>query len=344
MSSPSLNIVKRHCLVQDNCLAIPAFAQAWVEVEELDELQAALELAKKEDWPVMVMGSGSNVVLGDQIPGLVIHNKLHGISVEERSGGKVRVRSASGENWHELVTYCVRRGYFGIENLALIPGTVGAAPIQNIGAYGVELDSVLHSLKAMDVETGEIQKFSPNDCQFSYRDSVFKNELKDRYIITEVCLELSTLADPKADYPSLADYLLSHSLVASPENIYAAVCHIRREKIPHPAEIPNVGSFFKNPILPGDQASAILSKHPDLPNWPQEDGRVKLSAAALIEAQGWKGAYRKGVGIHDNHALILVNPGHESGSAVLQFAADVQASVEKAYGIELHIEPRCYPD
>lgn len=344
MPSHSLNVIKRHCLVKDNCLAIPAFAEAWVEVEELEELQAALELARKESWPVMVMGSGSNMVLGDQIPGLIIHNNLRGISVEERSGEKVRIRCAAGENWHELVTDCVGRGYYGIENLALIPGTVGAAPIQNIGAYGVELDSVLQSLKAMDIETGEVRKFSREDCQFSYRDSIFKNELRDRYIITEVCLELSKLPELKADYPSLADYLLSHSLIASPENIYAAVCHIRRERIPHPAEIPNVGSFFKNPLVSEAKAQEIMSQLPDLPNWPQDDGRVKLSAAALIEAQGWKGKYRKGVGIHENHALILVNPGHESGAAVLEFAADVQKSVEQAYGVELQIEPRCYPD
>lgn len=344
MNSRSLKVVKRHCLVQNNCLAIPAFAEAWVEVEDLDELKLALELAHKESWPVMVMGSGSNIVLGDQIPGLVIHNKLHGISVEERSGDKVRIRCASGENWHELVTYCVGRGYYGIENLALIPGTVGAAPIQNIGAYGVELDSVLHSLKAMEVETGDVRKFSPKDCNFSYRDSAFKNELKDRYVITEVCLELSKLSQPKSDYPSLAEYLLSHSLMDSPENIYAAVCEIRRKKIPHPAEIPNVGSFFKNPLVSSDKAGAVLKLLPNLPHWPQPSGMVKLSAAALIEAKGWKGAHRKGVGIDENHALILVNPGHESGAAVLDFAADIQASVEQAYGIELQIEPRCYPD
>lgn len=344
MNSHNLKVVRHHCLVQDNCLAIPAFAEAWVEVEDQDELKLALELAQKEKWAVIVIGSGSNLVLGDHISGLVIHNKLRGISVEERPGDKVRLRCASGENWHELVTYCVGRGYYGIENLALIPGTVGAAPIQNIGAYGVELDSVLQSLKAMDVTTGEVRKFSLNDCKFSYRDSAFKNELKDRYVITEVCLELSKLPVPKADYPSLSEYLLSHSLVASPENIYAAVCHIRREKIPHPAEIPNVGSFFKNPLVSSEQAQKMLEQLPDLPNWPQPDGRVKLSAAALIEAKGWKGTYRKGVGIHENHALILVNPGHESGSAVLEFAADIQASVEQAYGVELQIEPRCYPD
>lgn len=344
MKTPSLKIKPRHCLVQDNCLAVPAFAQAWVEVEDLDELQDALKLAQDEEWPALVMGSGSNIVLGDQLSGLVIHNALRGISVEERPGDKVRIRCASGENWHELVTYCVGRGYYGIENLALIPGTVGAAPIQNIGAYGVELDSVFQSLKAVEIATGDVRKFSRDDCHFAYRDSIFKNELRDRYIITEVCLELSKLAHPQAEYPSLASYLLGHSLVASPENIYAAVCHIRREKIPHPSEIPNVGSFFKNPVVSEAQAGEVMEKLPELPHWPLEDGRVKLSAAALIEAQGWKGKYRKGLGIHENHALILVNPGHESGASVLEFAAEIAKSIAAAYGIELQIEPRCYPD
>lgn len=339
----AIKVRENHCLVQANTLAIPAFAEAWTWVTDKEDLDNAVKLATEHDWPLLPLGSGSNVVLGDRLPGLVVSMEMRGVQVEERPGDKLRVKCAAGENWHELVTQCVGRGFYGLENLALIPGTVGAAPIQNIGAYGVELGEVFVSLQAMDLASGQMRRFSHEECGFRYRDSVFRNELSDRYVITEVCLELSRKPVPRVEYPSLATYLEEHSLEANPANIYAAVCQIRRERLPQPEEIPNAGSFFKNPIVDRATADRVLADYPAMPHWPQPDGGVKLPAAALIESQGWKGWMRRGVGIHERHALILVNPGHESGSTVLAFAAEIAESVYQAFGIELQIEPRCYP-
>ncbi len=342
--SPTPKIRENHCLVQANCLAVPAIAEAWTQVEDLDALHSCLDLVRRRQWPLLPMGSGSNLVLADRIPGLVMHMALSGRQVEERPHDCVRVRVAAGENWHELVSWCVERGYYGIENLALIPGTAGAAPMQNIGAYGVELEECFHSLEAVEIATGETCHFSRAECGFRYRYSRFKDELANRFVITKICLELSRQPAPRADYPSLASCMQAQDLAQTPENVFAAVCQVRRDRIPDPAAIPNVGSFFQNPILDAAPAQAVLARYPQLAHWVLDDGRVKFAAAALIEAQGWKGRLRKGVGVHERHALVLVNPGHESGAAVLAFAREIQQSVQQAYGIDLQIEPRCYPD
>ncbi len=339
-----LRIHRQHSLLGHNTLAIPAIAEAWAEISGEDDLQAAIRLAREHSWPILPLGGGSNLVLGDRVPGLVLSVEMHGIGVEERPDGKVRLRCAAGENWHDMVTYAVDCGYYGAENLALIPGSVGAAPIQNIGAYGVELEEILVSLTAVNLRSGEPRNFRREDCRFSYRDSIFKHELRDQYCITEVCLELSTQPKARADYPVLVQYLRAHDLRETPENIYAAVCEIRRQRLPLPAEVPNAGSFFKNPLVSPARAEAILQQHPELPHWPQQDGRIKLAAAALIDLLGWKGRMREGVGVHENHALVLINPGRQSASTLLAFAAEIQLSVRQAFGLELEIEPRCYPD
>ncbi|MFN6113156.1 MAG: UDP-N-acetylmuramate dehydrogenase, partial [Bacteroidota bacterium] len=285
-----------------------------------------------------ILGWGSNLVPTSDVDGLVIY-----LRIRERStcvdGDIVHVRLGAGEVWHDVVEWTVNQGWGGMENMALIPGTVGAAPMQNIGAYGVEQASIFEECEALDRETGKIVRFLPQDCAFGYRESVFKHEHRDRMIITSVTYRLSTKPTVNTTYRDVSEELALMS-VTEPTimDVMNAVVSVRRRKLPDPAVIGNTGSFFKNPIVDAAVAERLRSEYPEAPSYPQSDGRVKLAAAWLIDQCGWKGARRGDAGVHDRQALVLVNHGAASGDEILALASAIQSSVLERFGISLERE------
>jgi UDP-N-acetylmuramate dehydrogenase len=321
-------------------LRLPARAAALRDVADPEELRAALAEARDLGLPVLPLGEGSNVVFAGDVEALVLRYRGRGRRVLAEDGGAVLLRVAAGENWHELVCWALGRGYFGLENLALIPGTMGAAPIQNIGAYGVELAPLVTAVHAVFTASGEAVQLSAADCAFGYRDSVFKGKLRDAVVITHVDLRLPRQPAPATAYPSLAAYLEERRLAASPENIFHAVVALRRARLPDPASTPNAGSFFKNPVLEPARAAALRARFPAMPQFEVAGGR-KLAAGWLIEHCGWKGVREGGVGVHAEHALVLVNDRGDGGE-LMALAARIRASVAETFGCELEIEPRIY--
>ncbi|WP_323844138.1 UDP-N-acetylmuramate dehydrogenase [Microbulbifer magnicolonia] len=327
-----------------NTLAIAARAAYFARVESLEQLREALEFARSKKLPIFPLGGGSNIVLTGDFPGLVILVVLRGLSLESNDCG-TSVAAAAGENWHQLVMHTVGQGMGGLENLALIPGKIGAAPIQNIGAYGVELCDTFVNLQALHIPTGELHEFSATECKFGYRDSIFKGPARDQYIITRVHLQLSRDWRPQLDYPALQQHLAEHGHSVgdlTPADVASAVIDIRNSKLPSPDDIPNAGSFFKNPLVDGDCYERLRKIHPDLVAFPSGD-QWKLAAGWLIDRAGWRGARRNSVGVHERQALVLVNPGRGSGAEVTGLAAEIAADIRSKFGVELEPEPRYYP-
>ncbi len=322
-----------------NTLGLTAQARAGCQVRSLTDLQQLCTDPELKNWPRLVLGGGSNLVLIQDFPGLVLQMCSRGIVLEGvNEGGLVLVRASAGESWHGLVEWCLAQGLGGLENLSLIPGTVGAAPIQNIGAYGVELQQVLHSVTYFDWLTQETVVLSNSECCFSYRDSIFKHELKDRAVILEVVLALPQNWRPNLQYAELAQ-ALAHLTDPTPQQISAAVCAIRRRKLPDPTVLGNVGSFFKNPVLTADAFARVQQQFPDVVSYQQADGTVKLAAGWLIDQCGWKGKRLGPMGVYDKQALVLVNHGGARGEHVLALAQQIQADVQARFGVALEPEP-----
>ncbi|AQG81243.1 UDP-N-acetylmuramate dehydrogenase [Spirosoma montaniterrae] len=337
-----VNIQSHVCLKPYNTFGIDVRARYWVEVNHEDDLPALLHLTEFLDTPKLILGGGSNVLLCHDFDGLVVKMSIQGIDVVREDDEHIYLKAGAGIVWHELVMYCVERGYAGMENLSLIPGTVGAAPMQNIGAYGVELEQIFDSLTAVHIKTGDIQTFNHADCAFGYRESVFKHNLKGQYIITSVTFRLAKQPTFHTRYGAIRETLADMGV--SDENltiraISDAVMHIRRSKLPDPADIGNAGSFFKNPEIPQTQFEALKAQHDDLPGYPLADtDRVKVPAGWLIERAGWKG-YRSGdAGVHAKQALVLVNYGKATGDEILNLARQVQSSVQERFGISISPE------
>ncbi|WP_444939031.1 UDP-N-acetylmuramate dehydrogenase [Microbulbifer sp. JMSA002] len=327
-----------------NTLAISARSAHFARVQNLDQLREALAFARTQKLPILPLGGGSNVVLTDDFPGLVIQVDLRGLLIEPNSQGHT-IEAAAGENWHQLVMATVSSGIGGLENLALIPGKIGAAPIQNIGAYGIELCDRFTSLQAMEVATGELHDFTKDDCGFAYRDSVFKGRLRDQYVITQVNLQLPQDWQPRVDYPALRQYISQHNWDAdhpTPTQIAQAVIDIRSNKLPLPTEIPNAGSFFKNPVVDTDLYQSLKAEHPDLVAFAAGED-WKLAAGWLIDRAGWRGLRRSAVGVHERQALVLINPGRGAGRELVQLAQDIAADIHSKFGVSLEPEPRFYP-
>ena len=320
-----------------NTFGLDATAGLLVEIESEEDL---LDLPALDPERDLVLGGGSNVVLVDTVPGTVFLNRVRGIAVIEDDGDACLVEVGAGENWHGLVDWSLDHGLNGLENLALIPGCAGAAPIQNIGAYGVELESVLESVTCWDWREAGWHMFSRADCRFSYRDSRFKQE-PDRYLVSSIRLRLRRSFEPVLSYAGLAEEL-ERSGITRPtaRDVADAVVRLRRQKLPDPAVEGNAGSFFKNPVVDAATADALLGRCPELPVWSQPDGRCKLSAGWLIEACGLKGAAEGGAAVSERHALVLVNRGSATGRDVATLAARVQAAVADRFGVELEPEPR----
>ena len=283
-------------------------------------------------------------MLTGDFPGLALHLGMRGLEFEALDDG-VRIRAAAGENWHQLVMRSVELGYGGLENLALIPGNIGAAPIQNIGAYGVELKDTFEQLTAIEIASGELVTFSAEECHFGYRESIFKGPAKDQYLISEVVLKLSSAWQPQVSYPALKHYFAEQGLARealTPAQVASAVIDIRNSKLPNPVEIPNAGSFFKNPVVDAGQYHTLKTAHPELVAFEAGD-RWKLAAGWLIDQAGWRGFRKNGVGVHDRQALVLVNPGHRCGSEVVNLAREIASDVQLKFGVTLEPEPRFYP-
>ncbi|GGO85441.1 UDP-N-acetylenolpyruvoylglucosamine reductase [Marinobacterium nitratireducens] len=325
-----------------NTFGFAARAERFVRAQSLDMLQQAVVLARTEGWPLLLLGGGSNLVLRERIPGLVVQVALKGRAVRVE-GDSVLATVAAGESWHDTVAWSLQQGYFGLENLALIPGTVGAAPMQNIGAYGVELEERFHELRALDIETGEICRFSRADCAFGYRDSLFKSRQPGRYVILDVTFALSCRPEPVLRYRALAEELQRRGIEQpTPQDVFDAVCSVRRSKLPDPALIGNAGSFFKNPVVTAAQYRSLRTAFPDLVAF--EAGQdYKLAAGWLIDRCGWKGHRQGAVGVYPHQALVLVNEGEGCASELLRLADAITDSVRERFGVELEMEPRVYP-
>lgn len=323
-----------------NTFGVEAQTAMLAEVRSASDLPGLFAAVEANQVPWFVLGDGSNVLFVDDMPGVVIRPLISGIELLADDGTTARVRAGAGENWHRLVEWTLAQGLGGLENLALIPGTVGAAPVQNIGAYGVELDTCIAAVEAFDVVHRRQVRLAPSDCGFAYRDSRFKQE-RDRWLITAVEFDLRRGGELTLDYAGIRDEMAARG-VARPDAraVFDAICALRRRKLPDPAVIGNAGSFFKNPLVHDAQAAFLRDHHPTMPSWPASDGRIKLSAAWLIENAGLKG-YRDGdAGISDRHALVLVNYGKASGRQLVDLATHVQDIVEARFGVRLEPEPR----
>ncbi len=325
-----------------NTLAVPAIANYFVAVHNDDELREALAFARTENLPLLLLGGGSNIVLQDDFPGVVIQLKSQGKEVVAEDDDNVWLRVAAGENWHQLVQYSLHNAFYGLENLSLIPGCVGAAPIQNIGAYGVEVKDVITELSALEIRSGITVNFTNESCRFGYRDSIFKQELRDQYVITSVTFRLRKTAQLNLSYPVLRD-ALDHVADVTPQLVSDTVIAIRQARLPDPAVVPNVGSFFKNPVISTKQLLELRAGYPDIVSYPIDDNCAKLAAAWLIDKAGWRGKAAMGAQVHEQQALVLTNPERLSGAAVLALAELIQQAVSTQFGVVLEMEPRIYP-
>ena len=313
-------------------------AKLFTTVETLDELKAALLAAKEKQLPVFILGGGSNILLTRDIDGLVIKLEIKGINLVKEDGDQLWVEVGAGEMWHELVLHSIAQDWAGLENLSLIPGTVGASPMQNIGAYGVEIKDVFDSLQAMHRETLEMQSFNAEACQFGYRESVFKQTFKDQFVITSVTFRLSKTPNFHLEYGAIREVLAANGIdQPSIRAISDAVIQIRQSKLPDPKEIGNAGSFFKNPTIPNAQFDALKASYPSIPGYPSAEG-VKVAAGWLIEQTGWKGKRIGEVGVHAKQALVLVNYGGGTGEEIKKLSEQIQASVYDKFGVQLQAE------
>jgi UDP-N-acetylmuramate dehydrogenase len=333
-----LQIQENVSLKNFNTFGVDASARYFVEVSYKDDL---VELFLDPQWMDMkrlVMGGGSNMLFVSDFNGLVIRINIRGI--ERRiSHNDVYVEAGAGEVWNDLVNYCVIRGYAGLENLSLIPGSVGASPVQNIGAYGVELQDVFQSCCAFNITDGTFRKFTKEDCGFDYRESIFKGELKDQLIITSVKFHLSLIPQLNLKYGAIEQELVNrHITKPTIRDVSKVVSHIRVSKLPDPSTIGNAGSFFKNPIISTQQFHGIKSKFPDVVSYPAADGQVKLAAGWLIEQCGFKGMRAGNTGTWKNQALVLVNHGNATGDEVYQFSSKIVDTVYERFGVTLQRE------
>lgn len=333
-----MEIIKNTSLAAYNTFGINAKASSLAIVSNESEL---VQLLKEWEGPTpFILGGGSNILLTRDVEGLVIKNEIKGIDILHEEGEKVLIKVGAGENWHQLVCWAIEQGYGGLENLSLIPGTVGAAPIQNIGAYGVELEQVFHHLEAIDINTGEQHTFDHASCAFGYRNSIFKHELKDQFCITRVALALTTQKHQlKTSYGAIAAMLAERNIQhPTPKDISEVIIAIRSSKLPDPKVLGNSGSFFKNPVIEEVQFVPLKEAYPNIPHYPAGTGKIKLPAAWLIDQCGWKGKRSGDAGTFDKQALVLVNHGKATGEELWAFAQQIQQSVELKFGISLQPE------
>lgn len=332
-----MKILQNVSLLPYNTFGLDIKATHFAEISSLDDLREGLRAGIQ---PVFLLGGGSNVLFTQDIQGLVLKNNLKGIHCIREFKNRVWVEAGGGETWHDFVLWAVENGYGGVENMSLIPGTVGAAPIQNIGAYGVELKDVFVRLKALNLSTGKLKTFTHSVCQFGYRDSIFKREEKGKWCITSVVFSLTKAPHRlNTSYGDISKTLEANGITQpSIADISRAVVQIRTSKLPDPAKIGNCGSFFKNPETARSVLDKILINHPQAPHYPLPDGRVKIPAGWLIEQCGWKGKRVGNTGAYERQALVLVNYGGATGTEVKNLAQAIIDSVEAKFGVRLEAE------
>ena len=329
-----MNIQQNISLKKYNTFGIDAIAKQFITANSIKELQEII--TNKND--IFLLGGGSNMLLTSNISKLVVHLNLKGIIVNDTAKSEVFVTAEAGENWHDFVIWCISQNYGGLENLSLIPGNVGASPIQNIGAYGVEIKDTFHQLEAIEIETGKIKTFDKEACNFGYRNSVFKNELKGKYIIVNVTFKLTKNKHQlNISYGAIKNYLndIEHPTL---KEISDAVISIRQSKLPDPKEIGNSGSFFKNPVISKMDFDKLQKKYPEIPSYFVSESEIKIPAGWLIEQCGFKGKRFGEAGVHKNQALVLINYGNATGKEIFKLAQKIQETVKKTFNIDLEIE------
>ncbi len=332
-------IVENASLEARNTFHVAARADLLIDVRKRDALHELFGFAALKSRPLLVLGEGSNILFTRDWPGVVLSIVTRGIAVLDADAERSRIRVEAGENWNDFVHWSIGQGFAGLENLVAIPGTVGAAPMQNIGAYGVEVREFVAEVEAWDRQSARIVVLANADCAFAYRDSLFKRA-PDRYVITAVVFELPRRREPRLDYAGVPEELAALGVTEPrPASIAEAITRIRMRKLPNPHVVGNAGSFFKNPLVPVATADAVRRTHPTAPSWPAGDGLAKLSAAWLVEACGFKGLREGDAGVSSEHALVLVNYGHATGAAIGALAARIRATVSERFGIELQPEP-----
>ncbi len=336
-----MNIRENYSLKKHNTFGVDVKAKFFITIEDTGEIPEVIEFINETSSPVLVLGEGSNILFTRDFEGCVIHMRIGGIHVVRADDRYYWIKAGGGVLWDDLVENTLRAGMAGLENLSMIPGTAGAAPVQNIGAYGMELREVMEALEAFDLRTGEKRYFRNRECAFGYRDSIFKNELKGRYLITSVVIRLSKEPVFNLTYQPLRERLYELGKRAlSADDIRNAVMEIRRKKLPDPTEAGNAGSFFKNPVVDKKTWEKLRKKHPDLPGHKTDRNMIKIPAAWLIELAGWKGRKTVRAGVHDRQPLVLVNTGGATGKEILELSEAIRSSVEKQFGISLIPEVR----
>ena len=330
-----MNITENISLKNYNTFNVDANAAYFVNLNSKADFEELLEHKIYQQNSHYIIGGGSNILFTKNFTGLVIHNNIRGIEILKETENDVEVKFGAGEVWHNCVLFCINNGFGGIENLSLIPGYIGAAPMQNIGAYGVELKDVFENLTAINLNTGKEEHFNKAACNFGYRESIFKNKAKDQYLITNVTLKLQKQPKFNISYGAIEKTLEENNVAElSIKAISDAVIQIRENKLPNPKVIGNAGSFFKNPVVNNEIAFNIKKDFPEMPNYPTAD-KTKIPAGWLIDQCGFKGKVVGQTGTYKNQALVLVNHGNATGEEIISFSKEIQATVFKKFGIEL---------
>ena len=327
-----MKIIDNCPLKERHTFGMDVMADRLIEFANEDELKSALTGAVK---PLLFMGGGSNLLFLNNYSGTVLHSVIDNINIVAEDDNSVSVRVGSGVVWDDFVAYCVEKGWWGVENLSLIPGEVGASAVQNIGAYGVEVKDVLQSIEAISVDDLSKRIFTNAECNYAYRDSIFKKSLKGKYVITYVTYSLSKKANPNIGYGALKSVLAENP---SLKEIRDAIIAVRNSKLPDPKVYGNAGSFFMNPVIPMEQFVALQSRYPDIPSYPASDGYIKVPAGWLIEKSGWKGKSLGNAAVYEKQALVLINRGGATGMEVKHLADTIIEDIKEIFGITLHAE------
>ena len=334
-----MNIIENYPLLKLNTFGVDVKAKYFTSINTINELIEATKTNVFKDLELLILGGGSNILFTKDCDGLVILNNIKGKEIISQNQQSIFLKIGAGENWHELVMYCVDNGWGGIENLSLIPGNTGTAPMQNIGAYGVEIKETFVELEALEISSGKIVKFNNSDCEFGYRESVFKNKMKNQYIILNVTLELKKNPVLNINYGDVKAILESQN-IKNPaiKEVSNAIIRIRQSKLPDPKKIGNSGSFFKNPLVSLNQLELIKKNYPNVVNYEINENEFKIAAGWLIERAGWKGKKFNNYGVHEKQALVLVNYGLANGMEIFDLSEKIILDIKDKFGITLERE------
>jgi len=334
-----MNVIENYPLIKLNTFGIDVKAKYFTSINTVNELIEIKKSEKFKDHELLILGGGSNILFTKDFNGLVILNNIKGKEIVDQNDDSIILKIGAGENWHELVMYCVDNGWGGIENLSLIPGNTGTAPMQNIGAYGVEIKETFVELEALEISSGKIVKFSNSECEFGYRESVFKNKMKNKYIILNITLELNKNPILNINYGDIKA-ILETKKIETPtiKDVSNAIISIRQRKLPDPKKIGNSGSFFKNPIIDINLLKLIEKKYPNVVSYKINENEFKIAAGWMIEKAGWKGKKFNNLGVHENQALVLVNYGLANGKEIFNLSKKIILDIKEKFGITLERE------